>query len=350
MAMNAVIREKRKELGMTQEKVAEYLGVSAPAVNKWEKGITCPDVSLLPALARLLKTDLNTLLCFKEELTEQEIAGFCVEVAEAVRADGMSAGIRLVREKVQEYPACGPLIHRAAMVLDGAWFIKGSCSEEREEYAEEILSLYERAAECGDEKVATGARFMLASKYMVRMEYEKSQKMLDLLPERNHMDKRQIQANLYIRQEKLDEAARLMEQTLITRLNELEGVLLSLAEIAVKEGRPEDATDIGERWKAVAEQMGLWNYNGLVIALQAALDREDEAQSVRMIKELLKAAATPWEMNNSPLFRHIPVKGVPETYTKQIIPPILYEFENSSKYDFLQSNEEFRQLIEQYRK
>ena len=116
MAMNTVIREKRKELGLTQEKVAVYLGVSAPAVNKWEKGITCPDVSVLPALARLLKTDLNTLLCFKEELTEQEIAGFCTEVAEAVRADGMSAGIRLVREKVQEYPACGALIHRAAMI------------------------------------------------------------------------------------------------------------------------------------------------------------------------------------------------------------------------------------------
>ena len=64
--------------------------------------------------------------------------------------------------------------------------------------------------------------------------------------------------------------------------------------------------------------MELWNYNGLVIALQAALDREDEAQSVRMIKELLKAAATPWEMKNSPLFRHIPVKGVPETYTKHL--------------------------------
>ena len=93
-----------------------------------------------------------------------------------------------VYKRQQEYPACGPLIHRAAMVLDGAWFIKGSCYEEREEYAEEIISLYERAAECGDEKVATGARFMLASKYMVRTEYEKSQKMLDLLPERNHMD------------------------------------------------------------------------------------------------------------------------------------------------------------------
>ncbi|MCQ5385644.1 helix-turn-helix domain-containing protein [Hungatella hathewayi] len=350
MLMNTVIREKRKELGLTQEKVAVYLGVSAPAVNKWEKGITCPDVSVLPALARLLKTDLNTLLCFKEELTEQEIAGFCTEVAEAVRADGMSAGIRLVREKVQEYPACGALIHRAAMILDGAWFIKGSCSGEREAYADEILSLYERAAECGDEEVSTSARFMLASKYMVRMEYDKSQRMLDLLPENNHADKRQIQANLYIRQEKLDEAARLMERTLMMRLNELMGVLLSLAEIAVKEGRPGDATDIGERWKVVAEQMGLWNYNGLVIALQAALDQEDTEQSLRLIKELLKAAEGPWEVNHSPLFCHIPVYGAPETYTKQIIPPILYEFENSEKCSFLQDNREFKQLIEQYRK
>ena len=52
----------------------------------------------------------------------------------------------------REYPACGALIHRAAMILDGAWFIKGSCSGEREAYADEILSLYERAAECGDEE------------------------------------------------------------------------------------------------------------------------------------------------------------------------------------------------------
>ncbi len=39
--MNAVIRLKNeKELGLTQEKVAQYLGVSAPAVNKWETGVS----------------------------------------------------------------------------------------------------------------------------------------------------------------------------------------------------------------------------------------------------------------------------------------------------------------------
>ena len=40
MPINTIIREKRKELGLTQERIAEYLGVSTPAVNKWEKGVS----------------------------------------------------------------------------------------------------------------------------------------------------------------------------------------------------------------------------------------------------------------------------------------------------------------------
>ena len=61
MKINQIIRQKRKELSLTQEQIAEFLGVSTPAVNKWEKGSTYPDITLLPALARLLKVDLNTL-------------------------------------------------------------------------------------------------------------------------------------------------------------------------------------------------------------------------------------------------------------------------------------------------
>ena len=74
MKMNEVIRRRRKELGLTQDRVAELLGVSAPAVNKWENGNSYPDITLLPPLARLLKTDLNTLLSFQDELTDLEVA------------------------------------------------------------------------------------------------------------------------------------------------------------------------------------------------------------------------------------------------------------------------------------
>lgn len=40
MKINEIIRQKRLEKGLTQEQVANYLGVSTPAVNKWEKGVS----------------------------------------------------------------------------------------------------------------------------------------------------------------------------------------------------------------------------------------------------------------------------------------------------------------------
>ena len=73
MRIGEQIKNYRKTVGLTQEQVANYLGVSTPAVNKWEKGNTYPDISLLPALARLLKIDMNELFSFREELTEKEI-------------------------------------------------------------------------------------------------------------------------------------------------------------------------------------------------------------------------------------------------------------------------------------
>lgn len=38
MKIQEIIRQKRMEKGLTQEQLAERLGVTAPAVNKWEKG------------------------------------------------------------------------------------------------------------------------------------------------------------------------------------------------------------------------------------------------------------------------------------------------------------------------
>ena len=39
MQIGTVIRKSRKEKNMTQEEMAPYLGVTAPAVNKWENGV-----------------------------------------------------------------------------------------------------------------------------------------------------------------------------------------------------------------------------------------------------------------------------------------------------------------------
>ena len=54
MQIGEIIRKYRKEQNMTQEEMANRLGVTAPAVNKWENGNTMPDIMLLSPIDRLL--------------------------------------------------------------------------------------------------------------------------------------------------------------------------------------------------------------------------------------------------------------------------------------------------------
>lgn len=57
------IGERRRAKGMKQEELAEKLGVSAQAVSKWENDVSCPDITLLPKLAKLLNVSVDELLC-----------------------------------------------------------------------------------------------------------------------------------------------------------------------------------------------------------------------------------------------------------------------------------------------
>lgn len=56
------IAQLRKEQGMTQRALAEQLLITDKAVSKWERGLSCPDISLLPALAEIFGVTTSELL------------------------------------------------------------------------------------------------------------------------------------------------------------------------------------------------------------------------------------------------------------------------------------------------
>lgn len=57
----------RREKEWKQDELAEKLGVSPQAVSKWENAQTCPDISLLPLLAKILGVSVDELLTGKKE-------------------------------------------------------------------------------------------------------------------------------------------------------------------------------------------------------------------------------------------------------------------------------------------
>ena len=58
------IKALRRERGITQEQLAESIGISFQAVSKWENDISLPDITLVPALASYFNISIDELFDF----------------------------------------------------------------------------------------------------------------------------------------------------------------------------------------------------------------------------------------------------------------------------------------------
>ena len=57
-----IIKTLRKDKGMTQRELSEMLNVTDRAVSKWERGLGCPDVSLLTSLSEIFSVDIESII------------------------------------------------------------------------------------------------------------------------------------------------------------------------------------------------------------------------------------------------------------------------------------------------
>ena len=71
-----VIRRLRKERGITQEEMADMLGVTAQAVSKWENDVGIPDVSQFVPIANLFDISMDTLFSRENKDTEEQVQEF----------------------------------------------------------------------------------------------------------------------------------------------------------------------------------------------------------------------------------------------------------------------------------
>ena len=98
MYIAANLKSMRKDRDMTQEDVAEIIGVSPQSVSKWERGDTYPDISLLPSLANLYNTSIDNLIGMEKINDDKSRANAFLE-GQKLLQDGNNSGAASIFEK-----------------------------------------------------------------------------------------------------------------------------------------------------------------------------------------------------------------------------------------------------------
>lgn len=105
-----VITAKRKEKGITQDKLAEYIGVSKASVSKWETAQSYPDITLLPQLASYFNISIDELIGYFPQMTKEDIKKTYHRLAEDFSRKPFDVVLDECRVIIKKYFACFPLL------------------------------------------------------------------------------------------------------------------------------------------------------------------------------------------------------------------------------------------------
>ncbi|MDN9575482.1 helix-turn-helix transcriptional regulator [Clostridioides difficile] len=226
-----VIQCLRKERNLTQEQLAKFIGVSTPAVSKWESGNSYPDIELLPLLADFFNVSIDKLLNYKIDLSEEEVmkiykeleSGFArieidlstEEPKEEFRQD-LESVKKLSNMYIEKYPKSYLLKLRICSLYQ-MYSYKFGKSELNDRVKETMNILEDIVRNTDDIQIKETALIILSNAYCMLEDYEKAELYLNMI-HKSIGDTSVNLAMIYLKQNRLEEAEILLQNKLFSNI------------------------------------------------------------------------------------------------------------------------------------
>ncbi len=117
MNIGPIITEKRKEKKITQQELADFIGVSKASVSKWETGQTYPDITSLPMLAAYFNVSIDSLLGYESQLDPKEIQHIYASLKGAFETKPAEDVLVSIRSFIRRYYSCYPFILQMGLLI-----------------------------------------------------------------------------------------------------------------------------------------------------------------------------------------------------------------------------------------
>lgn len=342
MSLGKVIRKYRKIRNLTQEEMAARLGVSAPAVNKWENENSYPDITLLAPIARLLDISLDTLLCFREELTMEEVNEIVRKADRRLKEETYDETFRWARKKLEQYPNCEPLMLNLAIFFD----VYRTVHEvpEDEKYDEYLCSLYVRVLGSREEAIRIRAADCLFGFYMSKKQYDKAEKYLEYFSIQNPERKRK-QAEIYVATERIQEAYKAYEELLFSDYQRISTELHQMYLLALRNDDRKRAHWLTDKKVELARCFEMGEYYEVSDRLELAALEKDADTVLDTMEAMLSNVERLVDFRNAPLYEHMEFKELSEEFLAGVKENLLKCFRDEETYGFLKNDRRWQELV-----
>ena len=326
MNLNRKLKELRAGRGMTQENMAEYLGVSSQTVSKWERGLLSPDISLLPQIALLFQCSIDSLFDMKQTWSVEYRREFEAKIHELHAKQDWEgvywAWIQEIERNPDEYGYYGAVmlhVYRRKLY-------------DREKVMK-MISLAEHAEKCctDDDKRNEIYRVMLqlCSESEEPAIKEKGKYYYKKLPSLRHS--REVYAKFVV------EGEEYRTQILKNIIYEIDGAECGIRQLITPEMSPEEKLFYYQKAAALYEVVldgkyagfydppMLWNYAEMAI-IYVQLGRMDEAaEMIHRIAETLERHTTKAREEKSKLLytTRLPNAATPEQLVRSLFHKLL---------------------------
>lgn len=340
MVIGDVIKKYRKSKRMTQEEMAACLGVTAPAVNKWERGSTMPDVTLLAPIARLLGITTDELLSFKDELTDKEINQYLSNIQKDLESKNFHDVFLSIKEKIQEYPNCEKLIWQAAVILDANRMVRELPNKDN--YDNVIFGWYERCLRSEDEQIRNQAADSLFHRFIRKNDYEKAAQYLDYFSLENPERKRK-EAIVNSKMGKRMDAYRAYEELIFNAYQHIQTILNDLRILYMEDDNHEMAKKLVEVSSSAASTFEMGRYREVCYGLDVAAWEKDTAWTAQLMQEILDSVETMGDFTKSKLYQHMTLKTIDPNFSAGLKRKLLDSLGDES-FHYMQGNEDWEKL------
>ena len=188
MSIGTTIKRLRRDRNMTQEQLAELMGVSTNAISQWECDKTAPDISNLPVLANIFEVSADVLLeiDIAKSKKQEEIKEFTAKYTEFHSQGKTEERLKLCRAMQKKYPNDETVRYYLMRVLQNGYI---------DESFHEIVSLGEQLLESKNMQFRTGAIRGLCFTYLHIGDRAKALQYADMIPPAEDLRLHVLQGN-----------------------------------------------------------------------------------------------------------------------------------------------------------